>query len=78
MNAAKIRTIPSMLGTPDCSSNTRVAMTEEQLQAAFKEWWADSFPLANPSAKTVETHVAFALHALELDEVMSEYKQFDR
>jgi hypothetical protein len=53
-------------------------MTEEQLQAAFKEWWADSFPMANPSAKTVETHVAFALYVLELDEVMSEYKQFDR
>jgi hypothetical protein len=53
-------------------------MTEEQLQAAFKEWWADSFPMANPSAKTVETHVAFAAYVVELADVMNEYKQFDR
>ena len=53
-------------------------MTDYQLEMAFKEWWADSFPLANPSAKTIETHVAFAAHVLELEGLMSEYEQFDR
>jgi hypothetical protein len=53
-------------------------MTNEQLTAAFKDWWGESFPMACPSPKTVETHVAFAAHVLELVSVLAEYKEFDR
>jgi hypothetical protein len=49
-------------------------VTDEQLKAAFLDWWKDSFPMAPPNSRTVESHVAFASHVLSLAELFQEYE----
>jgi hypothetical protein len=49
-------------------------MTDEQLKVVFLDWWKESFPLAPPNSRTVETHVAFASHVLALAQLFQEYE----
>jgi hypothetical protein len=44
-----------------------------ELETAFREWWAESYPNIPPNSRTVDSHVAFAQHVLQLAEVMEEY-----
>lgn len=48
-------------------------MTHQQIEEAFRDWWKQSFPMAPPNSRTVETHAAFALYVLELVDTMKEY-----
>jgi hypothetical protein len=48
-------------------------MTQEEIQAAFKAWWSESFPMAPPNSRTVETHTAFAHFVLQLAATLVEY-----
>ena len=58
----------------DPAANRGGAVTDEQLKAAFLDWWKESFPMAPPNSRTVETHVAFASHVLSLAELFKEYE----
>ena len=44
---------------------------ESTLRAAFAEWFADSYGRP-PAAQAVLTHVGFAQHILQLQELMQE------
>jgi hypothetical protein len=48
-------------------------MTPDQIQLAFLDWWKDSFPLMTPNPRTIDTHVAFALHIQTMTALLSEY-----
>lgn len=52
-------------------------MNHEQIQEAFRSWWKDSFPMAPPNSRTVETHTAFALYVLEMVTTLNEYTNDD-
>ena len=43
-------------------------MTPEQIEAAFRAWWQESYPHAPASPRTVELVVAFVLHLQNRDE----------
>lgn len=45
-------------------------MNETSLNAAFEDWWRDSYGMP-PGKHAVMTHVAFAAHVLQLLELMS-------
>lgn len=47
------------------------AMNQESIEAAFKEWWKDSYGRM-PAPHAVMTHVAFGEHLLRLLELMRE------
>jgi hypothetical protein len=46
-------------------------MNQESIEAAFKEWWEESYGRA-PGTHAVMTHVAFGEHLLRLLELMRE------
>lgn len=46
-------------------------MNQESIEAAFKEWWKDSYGRL-PAPHAVMTHVAFGEHLLQLLELMRE------
>lgn len=46
-------------------------MNQESIEAAFKEWWKDSYGRL-PAPHAVMTHVAFGEHLLRLLELMRE------
>jgi hypothetical protein len=46
-------------------------MNETTIQAAFEEWWRESYGMA-PGKHAVMTHTAFAAHILQLLELMQE------
>ncbi len=46
-------------------------MNQESIEAAFKEWWKDSYGRL-PAPHAVMTHVAFGEHLLRLLELMQE------
>jgi len=48
-------------------------MTDTQIQAAFLDWWKDSYPMLPPNPRTIETHVAFAAHIQAMAELLAEY-----
>lgn len=48
-------------------------MTLDELEETFRDWWNESFPLAPPNPRTVDSHVAFAAFVLELKETLEEY-----
>lgn len=48
-------------------------MNTTSIEAAFKEWWRDSYGLP-PMTHAVMTHVAFAEHLLRLLELTEEPK----
>lgn len=43
---------------------TKMALTPEEVEARFRSWWAESYPLAPAGGHAVRSHVAFALHLL--------------
>lgn len=43
-------------------------MNEASVTAAFKQWWRDSYGMP-PGNHAVMTHVAFAMHVLQLLEL---------
>ena len=49
----------------------RGSMNETTIQAAFEEWWRESYGMA-PGKHAVMTHTAFAAHILQLLELMQE------
>lgn len=50
-------------------------MTDTQIQAAFLDWWKDSFPMLPPNPRTIETHVAFASHIQAMADLLAEYEE---
>lgn len=48
-------------------------MSPAELEETFRDWWKESFPLAPPNSRTVDTHVAFAAYVLELKDTLAEY-----
>jgi hypothetical protein len=46
-------------------------MNQESIEAAFKEWWEESYGRA-PGTHAVMTHVGFAAYLLRLVELMQE------
>jgi len=46
-------------------------LNQESIEAAFKEWWKDSYGRL-PAPHAVMTHVAFGEHLLRLLELMRE------
>lgn len=48
-------------------------MNRDEIEAAFLVWWKDSFPLAPPNPRTVETHAAFAAYVLDMVNTLNEY-----
>lgn len=42
----------------------RPAPTPEEIEATFRQWWAESYPHAPAGNHAVASHVAFALHLL--------------
>jgi hypothetical protein len=53
-------------------------VSETELQELFAAWWKESFPMAPANKQAAASHVAFATHALELQNVLTEYEAFDR
>jgi hypothetical protein len=48
-------------------------MNYEELETAFRTWWAQSFPSAPANIRTVETHAAFAAYVLDMVKTLEEY-----
>jgi hypothetical protein len=48
-------------------------MNHDEIEQTFRVWWKESFPMAPPNSRTVETHTAFALFVLEMVTTLREY-----
>ena len=48
-------------------------MNRDEIEAAFRVWWKESFPLVPPNPRTVETHTAFAVYVLDMVKTLKEY-----
>lgn len=50
-------------------------MTDEQIETALQEWWADSFPRAPINMQNAMNMVAFTSHVLAMVELYREYEK---
>jgi hypothetical protein len=48
-------------------------LNREELEAAFRVWWQQSYPTAPPNSRTVETHAAFAAYVLDMNNTLTDY-----
>jgi hypothetical protein len=48
-------------------------VTTEQIEHVFREWWSESFPMAPPNSRTIQTHTAFAEYTLQMASTLQEY-----
>lgn len=42
---------------------------DHSLESEFLAWWQDSYRNAPPAGHTVQTHVAFAQHILDMQQI---------